>query len=43
MSITPAGNAKEIFIKSGLFGLLTLLSLLGAFTIAHGQPPQSIG
>ena len=42
MSITPAGNAKEISIRSGLFWLLSLLSLLGAFSVAHGQPAQSV-
>jgi len=42
MSITPAGNAKEISIRSGVLGLLSLLSLLGVFSVAHGQPAQSV-
>ena len=34
MSITPAGNAKEIFIKSGLFALFIAVSFPSAFTLA---------
>ena len=42
MSITQAGNAKEIFIKSRLFAALIALSLSGAFTLIHAQTTQSI-
>ena len=42
MSTTQAGNGKEIFTKRRLFGLLTVLSFLGAvFTVAQGQAAQS--
>jgi hypothetical protein len=42
MSITPAGNAKEIFIKSGLFALFIAVSFPRAFTLAQAQAPESI-
>jgi hypothetical protein len=42
MSITPAVNAKEIFIERRLFGLLMMLSLIGAFTVAQAQPAKSV-
>jgi len=42
MSITQAGNAKGIFTKRRLFGLLTVLSFLSAaFTLAQAQAAQS--
>ena len=42
MSITQAGNGKEIFTNCRLFAVLSALSLSGAFAVAQAQPPQSV-